>query len=258
LVTRYIRRTAKSGAGQFITPLFLGGLTVLIPCGVTQAMMALAIGTGNPFEGAAIMAAFTLGSSPLFFGLAYLATQLGQRLEGGFMQIVALIVFVLGLVSIDGGLALLGAPFTVTRATNVMTAPALPPQAQPNLPAQPAPQTLTDPAMAPAQPQPTPFANPAQVGPQVAPGNVVNINVLDYGYNPPISRAKAGQPVQLNLITSKTYGCTLAFVIPALNLSQLLPETGATTLELPPQPAGSVLYYTCSMGMFGGQIEFSN
>ena len=46
-ITRYIRRTAKRGTELF-TPLFLGALTVLIPCGVTQAMMAAALGTGNP------------------------------------------------------------------------------------------------------------------------------------------------------------------------------------------------------------------
>ena len=112
-VTRYIRRTAKSSA--HITPLFLGALTVLIPCGVTQAMMALAISAGTPLEGAAIMFAFTLGASPVFFGLVYLATQLGQKLEARFVQIVALIVFALGLLSIDGSLTLLGAPFTFSR-----------------------------------------------------------------------------------------------------------------------------------------------
>jgi sulfite exporter TauE/SafE len=53
-VTRYIRRKAKSGA-EIVTPLFLGLLTVLIPCGVTQAMMAIAIGTGDPLQGAAIL-----------------------------------------------------------------------------------------------------------------------------------------------------------------------------------------------------------
>ena len=37
-ITRYIRRTAKGT--DTATPLFLGALTVFIPCGVTQAMMA--------------------------------------------------------------------------------------------------------------------------------------------------------------------------------------------------------------------------
>jgi sulfite exporter TauE/SafE len=61
-VTRYIRRKAKNGA-EIVTPIFLGLLTVLIPCGVTQAMMAIAIGTGDPLQGAAILFAFTLGAS---------------------------------------------------------------------------------------------------------------------------------------------------------------------------------------------------
>jgi uncharacterized protein len=69
-LTRYIRRTAKNSTHDIATPLFLGALTVLIPCGVTRAMMALAIGSGNPLLGAAIMFSFTLGTSPVFFTLA--------------------------------------------------------------------------------------------------------------------------------------------------------------------------------------------
>ena len=38
-----------------------------------QAMMVLAIGTGNSLTGAAIMFAFILGTTPVFFGLAYVA-----------------------------------------------------------------------------------------------------------------------------------------------------------------------------------------
>ena len=49
-LTRYIRRTSKNGTSLF-NPLFLGAMTVLIPCGVTQAMMAVALGTGRPAAG---------------------------------------------------------------------------------------------------------------------------------------------------------------------------------------------------------------
>ncbi|MBK9209709.1 MAG: sulfite exporter TauE/SafE family protein [Anaerolineales bacterium] len=67
-ITRYIRRTAK-GTDTF-TPLFLGALTVFIPCGVTQAMMATALGTGSVVMGAALMFAFlSLALSPLSFSL---------------------------------------------------------------------------------------------------------------------------------------------------------------------------------------------
>lgn len=65
-LTRYIRKTAKQGGRDHATPLFLGALTAFMPCGVTQAMMALAIGTGDPLLGAATMVAFTLGTTPVF------------------------------------------------------------------------------------------------------------------------------------------------------------------------------------------------
>jgi uncharacterized protein len=253
-LTRYIRRTAKNSRDEIITPLFLGALTVLIPCGVTQAMMALAIGTGDAVQGATIMFAFTLGASPIFFSLAYLTTQLGGKLEARFLTVVALVVFTLGLVSINGGLNLLGRPIMPSPETT-SSAPAI---TQPPLfPLQPGPQSLRNPAQSPAQPFLDPVG-PPQPGVEGSgtPGTTVTINALDYGYNPPVSRAQAEQPIQLKLVTNKNYSCSRAFVIPALNISHVLPETGVTTIELPPQPAGSVLYFTCSMGMFRGQIQF--
>ena len=122
-VTRYIRRTARDGA-HLATPLFLGVLTVLIPCGVTQAMMAVAMGTGNPVMGAAIMFAFTLGASPVFFAVAYLTTRLGATLESNFMRFVAAVVLVLGLVSIDSGLTLAGSPYSFSNLIRSFSPPA--------------------------------------------------------------------------------------------------------------------------------------
>lgn len=112
-LTRYIRRKSKNGDSH-ATPLFLGALTVLIPCGVTQAMMAVAMGTGNPLQGAAIMFAFTLGTSPVFFLVAFLATQIGARLESWFLRFTAIVVLVMGLVSVNSGLTLAGSPLSVT------------------------------------------------------------------------------------------------------------------------------------------------
>ena len=105
-ITRYIRRTAKGT--DTATPIFLGALTVFIPCGVTQAMMATALGTGSIAMGAALMFAFILGTSPVFFVIAYLTTELGARLEKFFMRFVAVVVLVLGFVTMNGGLNVLG------------------------------------------------------------------------------------------------------------------------------------------------------
>ena len=82
---RKLRKSAADGSPESLSaPLFLGFMTVLIPCGVTQAMMAAALGTSNPLQGAALMFAFTLGTSPVFFAVSYFATQLGQETRAQF------------------------------------------------------------------------------------------------------------------------------------------------------------------------------
>ena len=120
-ITRYIRRTAKGT--DTVTPLFLGALTVFIPCGVTQAMMATALGTGSAAMGAALMLAFTLGTSPVFFIVAYLTTELGARMEKFFMRFVAVVVLILGLVTMNGGLNLIGSPLSLQNLTRGLLPP---------------------------------------------------------------------------------------------------------------------------------------
>jgi sulfite exporter TauE/SafE len=222
-VTRYIRRLAKDDASPVATPLFLGALTVLIPCGVTQAMMALAIAAGNPLAGAAIMFSFTLGTIPVFFTLAYLATRLGKQLEGYFLKAVAVVVLALGLLSINGGLALLGSPLTAENAVRSVARAVI--------------------------------ADSGDAIGQATPDNVVTITVSDMIYTPGIIRAQANKPITLALVTEGSMGCTLGFVIPSLNIQKVLPQTGLTTLHLPPQKPGT-LRYTCSLGMYGGEIQF--
>jgi len=73
---------------------------------------------------------------------------------------------------------------------------------------------------------------------------------LGGGYEPTLLPARANEPVRLNLVTENMYSCTRAFVIPALGIQQILPATGTVTLDLPPQPPGTVLRFTCSMGMY--------
>ena len=60
----------------------------------------------------------------------------------------------------------------------------------------------------------------------------------------------------LNLITNQTYSCARDFVIPALNYYELLSATGTAQVTIPPQAAGTKLFFTCSMGMYTGQIIF--
>ena len=251
-VTRYIRRKSK-GQANALTPLFLGALTVLIPCGVTQAMMAVAMGTGNPWTGAAIMFAFVLGTSPVFFTVAYLTTRLGARLEKNFVRIVAVILLVLGLVSIDSGLTLAGFPYSVANLR--MTAGG----------SEPPPVAASQPQVqnpAPAQGQKplndTGSDLTGKFGPAASAEGVVTINVKNDGYAPEVTHAKPDQPFQLALVTDQVYSCSRAFVIPSLKVEEMLPATGTVMVDIPAQPAGSKLFYSCSMGMYSGVIVFDS
>ncbi len=220
-ITRYIRRTAKGT--DTATPIFLGLLTVFIPCGVTQAMMATALGTGSALMGAALMLAFTLGTSPVFFIVAYLTTELGARLEKFFMRFVAVVVLILGFVTLDGGLNLVGSPLSFQNLTRGLF------------------PSVSESALVTA--------------PVPADGSLV-LNVENGGYFPAILRAPAGKNLTLNLVTDETYSCARDFVIPALNFYELLPASGTVQVNIPAQAAGSKLFFTCSMGMYTGQIVF--
>src|SRR3989344_5081101 len=74
---RYVRKQTK--AASLFTPAVLGALTVLIPCGITQGMMVLAVASGSAFMGAGILLAFTLGTSPVFGVLGLSASKLMEK-----------------------------------------------------------------------------------------------------------------------------------------------------------------------------------
>jgi sulfite exporter TauE/SafE len=218
-ITRYIRRTAK-GTDTF-TPLFLGALTVFIPCGVTQAMMAAALATSSPVVGAAMMFAFTLGASPVFFILAYITTEIGARLEKYFMRFVAVVVLIFGLVTLDGGLNLMGSPYSFTNLTRELT------------------------------------TNASAAGTSTSVSQTdLTLMVRNDGYFPRLTRAAANRDLTLNLITDKTYSCARDLYIPALGFYQLLPETGTVQVNIPAQPSGTQMFFSCSMGMYTGMIVF--
>lgn len=233
-LTRRIRRTAKRDASP-ATPLFLGALTVFIPCGVTQTMMATAMGTGDAVAGAALMASFTLGTSPVFFAVAYSAARLGARLERAFVRGVALVVLVLGFVAVEAGLNLLGSPVSATRLVRA---------AQSVFASNAGSETIAE-------------SNGSGADAVAEPGaQVLGIEVRYDGYVPSTQHAVANVPSTLVLRTDHTRSCARAFVIPSLKLERLLPESGEVAIDVPPQPPGTVLRYSCSMGMYTGEIVF--
>ena len=216
-LTRYIRRKSKNG-DALITPLFMGTLTIFLPCGVTQAMLLVALGTGSALQGASLMSAFILGTSPLFFFVSYFATRLGATLEKNFNRFVAVTMIVLALVSFDSGLNLLGSPFSFTRAFTQLSA---------NLGWVPG-----------------------------ASGSGFEVSVNEFGYSPVVLHLPADKPVTFDWVTQNTQTCARSVVIPGLEYHSILPSTGRVSMQIPAQPKGTVLRYTCSMGMYPSELVF--
>jgi sulfite exporter TauE/SafE len=216
-LTRYIRRKSKNGT-SLVTPLFLGTLTIFLPCGVTQAMMAVALATGSPMQGAMLMFAFILGTSPLFFTVSYFATRLGATVEKYFSRFVAVTLLILGLVSVDSGLNLSGSPVSFTILFNSMV---------------PAVNASLD-------------SLPGQYA----------VHVSENGYSPTVLHLPAGRPVSLDWVTENTQACSRSVVVPAQNYQKILPPTGRIRFDIPAQQKGTVIRYTCSMGMYPSQLVF--
>jgi plastocyanin domain-containing protein len=133
----------------------------------------------------------------------------------------------LGLLSVETGLNLMGSPLSITHLARGLLGGHM-----------------------------TAEVAPSSGLPTFTGGELVNIKVTNEGYFPAYTRAQAGVPIQLQLTTEDTYSCALAFVIPSLRIEHMLPTSGVVTIDLPTQNPGTVLNYTCSMGMYTGQIAF--
>ncbi len=220
---RLVRNESRSKS--LFTPAILGFTTILIPCGVTQAMMALAIASANPLFGAAIMFAFTLGTSPVFFAMGMAAMELLKR--KWFNYAAAAVIAVLAILSIEAGQTLKGSPLRLANFWKALT---------------------TDEYAASAG---------SVAGVNAAGAQEVTITVASRGYKSSASTLKVGVPVKLTLQTNNTQGCSRAFSIPDYKISKILPQTGTETVEFTPKTTGQ-LTYSCSMGMYSGQFTVVN
>ena len=213
----------KSRDTSLFGPVLLGLLTVLMPCGITQATMAVAIASGKPLMGAAIMFAFILGTSPVFFVLGASIVELLER--KAFAYIAAAVVAVFAILSINGGLGLQGSMYTIQNIYKI------------------------------AMMSPSELALKGKQASINSQGiQEVSITVASNGYTASAQTLKNGVPVRLTLTTDRTSGCARAFTIPDLNISKVLPESGTETVEFTPKKEGR-LAFACSMGMYTGSFD---
>ena len=222
---RLVRRNTRWSSA--FAPAVLGAATVLIPCGVTLGMEFLAIASGSALAGAAIMATFVIGTSPLFAAIGYAARRSTALLRGRLSVLAAGAVLIAGLVSVNTGLVLSGSSFRLSSLVPSVTGDT----------EQPAPVAASE--------LPPPDADGVQR---------VVLEARDGGYSPSVLQVRAGVPTELTVHTDGVFGCTRAFVIPATGAQEYLPESGDTVIALGVLEPGQ-LRFTCAMGMYSGSIE---
>jgi len=90
------------------SPLIVGLLNGLMPCGPLQSMQIVALASGNPLVGALSMLLFSLGTVPLMLGLGSIVSALGKKFTQKVMSVGAVLVVVLGLAMLSQGGSLSG------------------------------------------------------------------------------------------------------------------------------------------------------
>ena len=226
---KFLARLAKneSQSQSLFAPFLLGLSTVFLPCAVTQATEVIAIGTGNPLYGAAIMFAFILGTSPTFLIFGFLLNSSAKAFQKYFPAIAAIALFGMSIYSVNNGVGLTGSIFTIQNFYRAAIK---------------SDRLTTD-----------------SIGEIDTKDNFQTalITVTNGGYSPTTIVLKKDVPVRLTLKTIDVQSCSRSFTIPGLNIQKLLPESGDTILEFTPHNLGP-LAFSCSMGMYTGRFNIIN
>lgn len=223
-LTRLVRKESKSN--NIFAPAILGAFTVFIPCGTTQAMMALAIASGSPLLGAMILFTFVLATSPVFFIFGFVVTKLGETLREKFMKAAAYLIILLAVFNLNNALALTGSSFTLDNIWKGFTC------------------TIT-------------FCTSQTLGSQMLsqPVTQASINIEASGYSPNNFTVNKGAKITLAITNTGGGGCTQAFTIPSLGIQKIIPLGMSETITFTAPSEVGELPFMCSMGMFRGVIN---
>jgi sulfite exporter TauE/SafE len=214
---RIVRSRARSQAA--LAPALLGLATVLIPCGVTLSVEALALTSGSALAGAATMAVFVLGTGPLFAVLGYAARKAATAWRGRLAAVTGLVVLVMGAYTLNGGLELAGSPLAASRIAETVGF-----------------------AETPADTAAASTADGQQI---------VMITASTGSYSPENVQVRSGVPTTLVVKSDNAQGCVRSFVI--RDEQKVLPVKGETRIDLGVLQPGR-LDYACGMGMYTGYL----
>lgn len=199
------------------SPLYIGLLNGLMPCGPLQAMQLYALSTGSPVKGAISMFIFSVGTVPLMFAFGALSSFLNKKFTSKMMTVSAVLVVLLGVFMFNNGIGLSGIVLPSIPSTTNKTV-----QAAENV--------------------------------AVVKDGVQTITTsLSSGQYEPIVVQK-GIPVKwtINAPAGSINGCNNTMIIQKFNLQKSL-EQGDNVVEFTPTSSG-VIPYSCWMGMIRSKI----
>jgi sulfite exporter TauE/SafE/copper chaperone CopZ len=204
------------------SPLYVGLLNGLMPCGPLQAMQLYALSTGDPVQGALSMLAFSLGTVPLMFGLGAISSLLSKRFTSKMMTASAILVLILGVFMFSNGISLSGIALP-TRSGGV---------------------TASNEAQQ---------SNSATVNQGV---QTITTKLSPNSYEP--ITVQVGVPVKwtIQADASDINGCNNQVLIPKYNIEKKL-VAGDNIIEFTPTTTGTVPY-SCWMGMIKSSITIVN
>lgn len=198
----------------------VGAFTFFLPCGFTQSMQLAAISSGGFMKGALIMAFFALGTMPILFSVGIGSSYAQNKNLGLLKKLIAAIVIVFSIYSLNSGLILSGSKFSINFWNNISSHK----------------ESAT-----------------SNIDNKNSDYQTVQLDI-DYTFKQKELRIKKGIPVKFVVNPIRITGCSDEVIIPRFNLStgKLKPGT-KKTLEFTPTESG-IIPFSCSMGMINGKF----
>lgn len=212
---------AQAGESHLTTAVFFGLMTGLLPCGPLMAAQVSAAASGGALTGAVGMAMFGVGTAPLMIIFGTAGSLIPRVWKERMMSILAIGVMIFGLVFINRGLLLTGAPINSNAIKNAFVA---------------------------SQPVGT-----AQYATGVDGVIEVPLVIDNVRFQPQTLSFPADRPVRLVVDRREANACSDQLAVPQLGVLVNLTPNGVTTVDLPATASGTYTL-TCGMGMMGGQL----
>lgn len=197
-------------------PFLFGAGTFFLPCGFTQALQLYVLSKASFAVGALTMGAFSLGTLPALVSLGAVSSFAKGTFLKRFTKVAAVLVILLGIFSINNGLALTGS--NIDFGSFLLSAKAQ-------------------------------DANNVKI---IDGKQIVELTVNGLSYSPNRFTIVQGVPVEWHIDGRNAQGCAQVIVAPNLGITEYV-GGGVKTVTFTPQQTGQIRF-SCSMGMAGPGI----